>query len=323
MRIEIIDDFDPKKIQISGQCFRVKETKPGVFRFITGEHVLYIKKAGDDNSVTASTLQQFDISCTEKEWEEIWKPYFDMDRSYSEICKTEYGKHDFSDRAIDFGRGLRILKQDKWEMLISFIISQRKSIPAISSAVEALCTKFGTRINVKGMDDFASVQVDGKSVKGSCSVNNDHACEVTTSALNAEHAYVTDVVYAFPTPGQMANATLEDLKECGLGYRAPYVYDAIRKVNSGELDLEKIDELCDEDLFNALMDVHGVGKKVSNCVCLFAYARMGRAPVDVWISRAIDEEFGGVNPFPEYGENAGIIQQYIFYYEKNFPKMGD
>ena len=267
MIVKIDDDFDLKKIQISGQCFRVKETQPGEFRFITGENVVYIRKMDEDS---------FEVSCTRDEWEKVWEPYFDMGRNYASICKKERGKHEFTDRAIDCGQGLRILKQDKWEMLISFIISQRKSIPAISSAVEAVARKFGTHIEAR-----------------------------------------EDEVYAFPTPEQMANASPDDLKECGLGYRAPYVLDAIRKVLSSELDLDAIDELDDEGLFGKLMEVHGVGTKVSNCVCLFAYARMGRAPVDVWIARAIDDEFGGVNPFPEYGENAGIIQQYIFYYMKN------
>ena len=268
MIIRIDDDFDLKKIQISGQCFRVKECEPGLFRFITGKKLVYIKKdEGDDKA--------FEVSCSKGEWKKVWEPYFDMGRSYSEICAKERGKHDFTDRAIDCGQGLRILKQDKWEMLISFIISQRKSIPAISSAVEAVAKRFGTCIDEK------------------------------------------ESVYAFPTPQEMAAATLDDLKDCGLGYRAPYVLDAIHKVLGGELELEAIDKLEDEVLFEKLMEVHGVGMKVSNCVCLFAYARMGRAPVDVWIARAIDEEFGGVNPFPEYGENAGIIQQYIFYYMKN------
>ncbi|WP_408069874.1 DNA-3-methyladenine glycosylase family protein [Butyrivibrio sp. JL13D10] len=289
MRIQITDDFDPKKIQISGQCFRVKEPAPGVFRFISSEHVLFIKEISNDE-----TEKSFDVSCSKEEWENVWMPYFDMERSYLDICKKEYGKHDFTDKAIDFGRGLRILKQDKWEMLISFIISQRKSIPAISSAVEAISRKFGTKIDCSEIFRGSDIKTEEPLV---------------------------DAVYAFPTPLQMAKASMEDLKECGLGYRAPYVYDAIKKVNSGELDLEALDSLNDDELFNALMDVHGVGKKVSNCVCLFAYARMGRAPVDVWISRAIDEEYGGVDPFPQYGENAGIIQQYIFYYEKNFPRL--
>ncbi len=287
MIIEVRDDFDLKKIQISGQCFRVKEAGSGIFMFITGEHVVFIKELGD---------KKFEVSCSEKEWEEIWTAYFDLDRSYEDICRKEYGKHDFTDKAIDFGRGLRILRQDKWEMLVSFIISQRKSIPAISSAVEALCRKFGSEIDVTGVH----FEEDGEW-------STDEACK--------------EPIYSFPTPEQMAGATLDDFKECGLGYRAPYVYDAIRKVLSGELDLEEICRLDDEALFEKLMTVHGVGIKVSNCVCLFAYSRMGRAPIDVWIKRAIDEEYGGVDPFPEYGENAGIIQQYIFYYEKNGAKQ--
>ena len=141
MIIQIKDDFDLKKIMISGQCFRVKEVCDGVFRFITADHVLYIRKKEDKE-------HSFDISCSMDEWENIWEHYFDMNRSYAAIATSEYGKHDFSDRAIDFGRGLRILRQDKWEMLISFIISQRKSIPAISSAVEALSAKFGRQITV-------------------------------------------------------------------------------------------------------------------------------------------------------------------------------
>ncbi|WP_029323519.1 DNA-3-methyladenine glycosylase family protein [Butyrivibrio sp. AE3004] len=279
MQVRIDDDFDLKKIQISGQCFRVKEISSGVFMFITGDNVVFIEEEKNPLFDNGKTIE---VSCSENEWKTIWKPYFDLSRNYESICKKEYGKHEFTDRAIDFGRGLRILKQDKWEMLISFIISQRKSIPAISSAVNSLSVKFGTKI---------------------------------------EQDRTVDEIFAFPTPDQMAKATLDDLKECGLGYRAPYVYDAIKRVTSGDIDLEKIGLLNDDELFEELMKVQGVGKKVSNCVCLFAYSRMGRAPVDVWISRAIDEEYGGVNPFTEYGENAGIIQQYIFYYEKNHPKM--
>ncbi len=166
-------------------------------------------------------------------------------------------------------------------MLISFIISQRKSIPAISTAVESLCEKFG---------DLLGEDAEGK-------------------------------IYSFPTPERMSLATAEDFKACGLGYRAPYVSDAVEKVLSGDLDLEKIAGYDDEALFEELIKVHGVGKKVANCVLLFAYSRCSRVPVDVWISRAIEEEFGGENIFPVFGENGGIIQQYIFYYEKNYVKI--
>ena len=66
-----------------------------------------------------------------------------------------------------------------------------------------------------------------------------------------------------------------------------------------------------------LLTLDGVGKKVANCVCLFGYGRTAMAPIDVWIQRLIDEEFGGRDPFPAYGQQAGIVQQYLFYYKRS------
>ena len=275
MRVTVFDDFDMGKIQISGQCFRVKEIEEGVFRFITGNHVVYIKKAedGPDDEQEGITLE---VSCTKTEWEEVWTKYFDLERNYEQIVADETGKHEFTDRAIACGRGLRILKQDPWEMLITFIISQRKSIPAISSAVEALCRRFGDELKTE-----------------------------------------KETVYTFPTPEQMSAATAEDLKACGLGYRAPYIRNAVDKACQGDLNVYELENLPDDELYERLIELHGVGKKVANCVLLFGYARCNRVPVDVWISRAIDENFGGENLFPMFGENGGIIQQYVFYYEKH------
>jgi len=160
-------------------------------------------------------------------------------------------------------------------MLLTFIISQRKSIPAIIKSVEALSEKYG-------------------------------------------HDIVTEQesLRAFPSPEEMREATAEELTACGLGYRVKYILDAIHKVNSGELNLQSIAELPDNVLLEKLQAVMGVGIKVANCIALFAYGRTACVPVDVWIFRAIEKECGGISPFSLYGENAGIIQQYIFYYER-------
>ena len=267
MQINIHDDFDLHKIASCGQCFRAKALDDGRFRFITGDHVLYIGSAGEDT---------FLVSCGVDEWNGVWAPYFDISRSYRELRADRYRKHEFVQRAMDCGCGLRILRQDPWEMLVTFIISQRKSIPAIARSVEALAEKFGHPIETE-----------------------------------------YERVYSFPTPEEMRDATEEELAGCGLGYRTPYVRDALRRVVSGELDLDSIAEYGDEELFQELQSVYGVGRKVADCVCLFGYGRVSRAPIDVWISRAIREECGGENPFPLFEGDAGIIQQYIFYYEKN------
>ena len=267
MQIEISDDFDLEKTASCGQCFRAKSMEDGMFRFVSENHVIYMQQVGE---------HQFSVSCSEEEWREIWFRYFDLDRSYMSLYYEERGKHDFVRKAMDCGRGIRILHQDPWEMLVTFIISQRKSIPAISGSVEALARKYGHTIKT----DY-------------------------------------EMIYSFPTPQDMASASIEELSECSLGYRAPYIYDAIQKVISGRLDLAAIADYGDEELFQELQIVHGVGKKVANCICLFGYGRMARVPVDVWISRAVDEDCCGEDPFRLFSSNAGIIQQYVFYYKKN------
>jgi len=83
------------------------------------------------------------------------------------------------------------------------------------------------------------------------------------------------------------------------------------------LDLDALAVLPDNALFSRLLTLDGVGKKVANCVCLFGYGRTAMAPIDVWIQRLIDEEFGGRDPFPAYGQQAGIVQQYLFYYKRS------
>ena len=124
-------------------------------------------------------------------------------------------------------------------------------------------------------------------------------------------------VYAFPTAEALCCAGEQALQECGLGYRTRYVLHAAQQAADGTLDLKKLASLPDEALFARLMELDGVGKKVANCVCLFGYGRVGRVPVDVWIERLIRDEFAGQDPFPQFGPEAGIVQQYLFFYKRS------
>lgn len=283
MRIEISDDFDLYKIAYSGQCFRVRfDASDNAYTFVTGDHAVTLKAIEAHGGVKRT----FEADCTEEEWNSIWSEYFDLKTSYQEIRKSIPSSDNYLEKCANAGAGIRILKQDKFEMLISFIISQRKSIPAIKSAVEKVCRKWGNPISIS--------KCGGKQREpAECVLDNE--------------------IYSFPTAKELSLATEEELKECGLGYRVPYVMAAAKAVADGFLDLEKLDELSDEELLKALKSLYGVGDKVANCISLFGYHRIGAAPVDTWILKVMKEEYGGANPFVNYPSTAGIMQQYMFY----------
>ncbi len=279
MVIRFEDGLDLKKIEDSGQCFRVKELSDGVFRFVHKDRVLYIRGLSDRGEGF------YDVSADSEEWEDIWFPYFDGKRNYAGIRQTISEQDDFLRRAAEYGKGIRVLCQDPWEMLITFITSQRKNIPAIKKSVELICERFGRK-------------------------------EKTEAILSESDIVLSEEIYLFPSPGELRDATDEDLRLCKLGYRAPYILDAINKVLNGDIDLCKLNELDDVQLFESLKIINGVGDKVSNCICLFGYGRMGLVPVDTWIARIINLEYNGKNVFLNYEDNGGIMQQWAFYYER-------
>jgi len=281
--IKIYDDFDLKKIVDSGQCLRAKEIENNLFKFITKKYVVYIKQIDS---------QTFDVSCSQTDWEGTWATYFDLETNYAEIRESIYQLAERMDcgnylkSAVDFSKGIRILRQEPFETLVSFIISQRKNIPAIRKSVELICEQFGRIIKT----DFE------------------------------------DAVYLFPTAEQLSKATMLHLSNCALGYRGAYVRDAIEKVVERIVRLDDFRKTPDEDMLLELQQIKGVGVKISSCVALYAYHRLNIAPIDVWIKRAIQEDFKGVNIFAEFARYAGVLQQYIFYYkrlgEKEFDMEG-
>ncbi|MGN0708084.1 MAG: DNA-3-methyladenine glycosylase family protein [Faecalibacterium sp.] len=258
------DRIDLAKIVDSGQCFRCAEIRPGVYRFVTGSSIVCCRQKGP---------AAIEADCTPAEWDAVWSRYFDAGRSYQSVLDGIDPDDRFMAAAGRCGEGIRILRQDPWEMLVTFIVSQRKSIPAIRRAVEALAALCGESLDAP----------QGK-------------------------------LYAFPTAQALAAQSVGALQGCGLGYRVPYVKDAARRVASGQLDLQGLARLPDAELFAALKAVYGVGDKVADCVMLFGYSRVDRAPVDVWIRRVIDEKYAGKSPFAETVQGAGILQQYLFYY---------
>jgi N-glycosylase/DNA lyase len=151
MIINIEDDLDLKKIADSGQAFRIAEISDGEYRFVTGDQVLYIKPVKLQKNGAGS----YEISCFDESgeipakeaFEKVWKNYFDLGTSYKKIRSLVPEKDVFLSKSCENGIGLRILRQDPFEMLITFIISQRKAIPAIKESVRLICEKYGKAID--------------------------------------------------------------------------------------------------------------------------------------------------------------------------------
>ncbi|MDU5596227.1 MAG: DNA glycosylase [Lachnospiraceae bacterium] len=270
--------LDMKKIAESGQIFRFN-VYDDEYSLVAGDKLLFIKE-DDDGYI---------LSCSESEFEEFWIDYFDLRLDYSDFEKNIPADDLFLINAARYSYGIRILNQDKWEMLISFIISQRKSIPAIKSSIEKLAKTYGKKIDMKVPDFIKNID------------------------KNSEF-------FAFPTPKALADASIDDLNACSLGYRSPYIEASAKSVYRGDIDLEALSVLDDNELLAALMSLKGVGIKVANCVALFGYHRIAAFPIDVWIKRMIDEHYDGEFPLKLYDGYAGVIQQYIFYYGRESTK---
>jgi len=272
MQIKIEDDFDLKKIAESGQCFRWTETGHESYRIIAGDKCLRVRATGD---------RRFDLDCAEEEFQDFWQDYLDLDESYADI-RGRIGRRsdEFLYCAAEHEKGIRILRQDPWEMLITFIISQNKNIPAIRRSIELLAEMCGA-----GMTD-----------------------------RQGEH------YFAFPSAEGIAGLREDQLRECSLGYRCRYIHEAASAVANGDVDLLQFIDAEEEETVRALTDLNGVGKKVASCVSLFGLHHLNAFPIDVWVKRILAEQYPNGYPFEDYSPFNGVYQQYMFAYYRNSQK---
>ena len=259
------DNFDLSQICQSGQCFRMTKEKDNTYSVIAGGRYLEVEQQG--NICT--------FHCDESEFENFWKDYFDLDGNY-EMYMAKVAAADFYLKdAVAFGSGIRILRQDLWEMIVSFLISQQNNIARIRRCIDLLCRKYGEQCRTaEGM-----------------------------------------IYYAFPLPKALAEAKEEDLYACNLGYRSRYVKETAASICRGEVDLEAVMKMKDEEAAKELQKLCGVGIKVANCVRLFALHHTDAFPVDTHIDKVLKSQYPEGFPFERYRGYSGSLQQYIFYYD--------
>lgn len=187
--------------------------------------------------------------------------------------------------AVTTCRGLRLLRQDPWECLASFILSSTKQIVQIRQIVEALCRNHGEPVKVPGGEAPA---------------------------------------FAFPTATRLAACSEAELRACRMGFRAPYLRETARRIVAGDPDLATLGTRSLAEARAALMSLPGVGRKIADCVLLFAFGFPAAFPIDVWVAHILRRRY-----FPRrrvtltrlqsfvdrhFGPHAGYAQQYLFHF---------
>jgi hypothetical protein len=272
--LEEIENFDAKAIFTCGQAFRWYEESDGSFTTVHLGRVLNVLNEKDKVVFKGTNLEEFN---------EIWMDYFDLNTDYKEIRKV-LSNNEILPKAMEYGEGIRILNQNHFEMLISFIISANNMIPRIKKSIEVISMRYGKFI-----------------------------CE------DENRKY-----YSFPTVEELSKATVEDLREFAkVGFRDKRIFDTVNMILNEKIDLDNFENLETDTLREELLKFSGVGNKVADCIMLFSYKRGEVFPVDVWIKRVMEELFiKKETPVKKiskeadriFGKYAGYAQQYLFYY---------
>lgn len=269
-------DFSVSQTLECGQCFHFKRIGENEYGISAYDKLLHIKQKEDEIVFYNTSIEEFN---------NIWKNYFDLDKDYGRIKEILKKKSDVLNEAMDEMWGVRILNQEFFETLISFIISQNKQIPHIKQIVETISKQYGKYLGSLCGQDF----------------------------------------YSFPHCDELAKVSIQELRECKVGFRAPYIFDAVSKVCDGTINESDFIKLNSEDTMLKLMEIKGVGEKVANCVMLFSLGKRDAFPVDVWIKRIMEYLYFHENISKEeirrkayemFGEYGGYAQQYLFYYGK-------
>ena len=275
-----VKSFEPKHIFECGQCFRWNIEDDGSYTGVVGKNVLNVKK--DQNNIIIKGICRGNIK-------DVCDKYFDLNTDYEKI-KIRLSKTDNNlKQSIEHGNGIRILKQEPWEALVSFIISANNNIPRIKGIIERISKRYGREIrwNNKIYYTFPNpTELSKASIK-----------DLRELGLGFRDSRVFETT-------QMVNNKEIDIET-----------------------LEKIEDTnC---LREQLLKFPGVGPKVADCVMLFSMQKHEVFPIDVWVkkvmtelyfedSRKIEPNNKKILEFAEnkFGKLAGLAQQYLFYWRR-------
>ncbi len=273
--MKIQTDMDLQKTLFCGQFFRSQVQEDGYEIFFRDKRIFARKDQG--NLLVQGQVSQEEI-----------RDFFDLDRDYKEVEKA-LRKYSFLKEPLDLARGIHLLRQDLWEVIITFILSANSNIPRIRKSLFALCQNYGPKLE----DDFGPYYGFPQP---------EDLRDVRREDFR------------------------EKIK---VGYRDQYLEKTTKLILAGQVNLEDLKKTDDpQEALKDLMKLSGVGEKVAHCILLFGLHNWRGFPVDVWMRRILKENFPGrkESDYQElaqtlFGPYAGFAQQTLFYYAKT-QKMG-
>ena len=274
VKIENILYTDIFKTFDCGQCFRFEKTSifGNKYEFAGVAYGKYIIFAQDNcNEIIV-------YNSTKEDYENIWRNFLSLDVDYDKVNSEILNSVNHSHMAVatEYSKGLRILRQDKWECICSFIISQNNNIPRIKKIVSSLCEKYGQCVDFLGEKHYSFPTANVLLQAG--------VDEIFNLKTGFRAKYIIDACE------KIVNGKID--------------LDAI--YNEENFDT-CVDNLC---------KIKGVGLKVASCALLFGFNKTQAFPIDVWIKRVIENRFNNNLDISLFGKNGGIAQQYLFYYER-------
>ena len=282
-----------------GQAFRYEKIceSDGYVEYMTvvGEEIITVGQR------SAGELIFYEIS--DEAFEKVAIAYFALDTDYELIRRDilERTNSEWLKKAAESAKGVVILKQDEWETIFSFIVSQNNNIPRIRKIIRQLSAEYGVNICLqKGITKCPLGKISAAPCEELC-----HSC---------------GSCYSFPT----AEAVVRDPEKMlpsKPGFRYKYLLSAAERVHSGETNLDDIRGAKSYAYtLEELKKIKGVGDKVASCAALFGFGNLEAFPIDVWMKRAIDTYFDSKLDPASLGKYAGVAQQYIFHYIRNLEK---
>lgn len=290
--IDDLNEFNINQIFDCGQIFRYYIDN-NVAEVVSGDKYAQIYTYNDRAEIVTDEVEYFEH-------------FFDLNNDYS-LIKFNLIEDEFLSPCINFGYGIRILNQNLFEMIVSFIISANNNIKRIKNSLNHLSKKFGSK------KDF-------------CFKHKGNIEQMKASPLSVIKSNTIEY-YAFPTLEQLKRATIGDFVEAGLGYRAEYMYDTIQRLTQNDLD--RFIELPTNERLSFLLSLKGVGEKVAHCIMLFATHETSVFPVDTWINKVYNDLTNTTTTNRKqiskdltnrYGNLSGYAQQYFFYYYRAMGK---